>query len=193
MLTACSRVRRAWPQLRSRSARRPIAALAGAARRTDRRTQGMDQSRGAQLVVASDVVAGRAEPGAGRAVDDHVLRPHRGRVEPAASGDRHPKLAADASHHDAVAVPHAADHDARLETGVRRRRVALHATPDRGRAGMERGRGAGSPFHEQADREHAQHGRRVALYELSAAIIPSRPATTTCHCRRCCRPSCSAS
>ena len=40
--------------------------------------------------------------------------------------------------------------------------------------------------------QHAEYRRRVAVYELSAATIPRRPATTTCRCRPCCRRSCSA-
>ena len=38
-----------------------------------------------------------------------------------------------------------------------------------------------------------QSRRRVAVHELLARSAQARPVTTTCRCRRCCRPSCSAS
>ena len=126
--------------------------VARAARGLGRRTEGLDESRGARLQSASHAAAGGAQPGAGRAADDHLLRSHRRRVESAAAGDGHAKPAAHASHHHAGAVPDAAGDVARLEAGVRRGGRALHAAPDRRRAGVEGGRGPDPPLHEHADR-----------------------------------------
>ena len=59
---------------------------------------------------------------AGRFAHDDLLRPHRRGAQLVAPGHRHAKPAAHPSYHHVVAVSHAADYVARLETGLRRRR-----------------------------------------------------------------------
>ena len=144
----------------ARPARPPTSRIVdGTARRACRRAEGVDQPRGARFHAASDAAVDGAQPGAGGAADDHLLRPHRRRAESAAAGDRHAKPSAHAGHHHAVAVSDAVDYDARLEAGLRRGGRALHATQDRRGAGVEGRRGADPPLHEHADRAHARTPR----------------------------------